>query len=209
MNTARVKLVSVLVPYIAVLVGVYVFRNGWVAIGLYHFGIVLFLLADDRGRLLKSVVSGWDTVSAGLLVVMAAMIFPIIFFFWGYMQLESIPLNSALANFGLHGSSWFFFMIYFSTVHPFLEELYWRDYLGGTRKYFSWRDVAFAGYHILVLAWFIKWPWLVIAFIVLTATACVWRYVARKLEGLVVPLLSHIIADVSIIAVVCVLVRCS
>jgi len=65
---------------------------------------------------------------------------------------------------------------------------------------------VFAGYHILVLAWFIKLPWLIIAFIVLTAAAYIWRYTASKLEGLVVPLLSHIAADVSIIAVTCVLI---
>ena len=98
-------------------------------------------------------------------------------------------------------------MIYFSTVQPFLEELYWRGYLESGRKYFSWTDLAFAGYHILVLAWFIKLPWLVIAFIVLAGAAYVWRYMAARLEGLIVPLLSHIIADVSIIAVTCVLIR--
>ena len=81
-----------------------------------------------------------------------------------------------------------------------------RGYLGG-HKYFSWTDLAFAGYHILVLAWFIKVPWLVIAFIVLTVAAYIWRYIASKLEGLAVPLLSHIVADVSIIAVTCVLIR--
>jgi membrane protease YdiL (CAAX protease family) len=122
-------------------------------------------------------------------------------------QLENVPLNLALVKFGLHGTSWFFFMIYFSTVQPFLEELYWRGYLECGHKYFSWADFAFAGYHILVLAWFIKLPWLAIAFIVLTVAAYVWRYMAFKLEGLAVVLLSHIVADVSIIAVICVLIR--
>ena len=203
----QLKLTSAAVPYVAVLIGLYVFRNGWIAIGLYHFGIIVFLIAGDRNRLLKRIRSGWNPVMAVSSVVMSVMIFPSIFFFWEYMQLENVRLNTTLAGFGLHGTSWFFFMIYFSMVHPFLEELYWRGYLESNRKYFSWTDFAFAGYHILVLAWFIKLSWLVIAFFVLTAAAYYWRYVASKLEGLVVPLLSHIIADVCIIAAINVLMR--
>ncbi len=207
MKTARLKLISVLVPYVAVLIGLYILKNAWIAIGLYHFGIAVFLIVGDRNSLLKRVCTGWNSIMAIVGVVMSAMIIPIILFCWGRMQLENTPLNSALANFGLHGTSWFFFMIYFSTVQPFLEELYWRGYLENNHNYFSWTDLAFAGYHILVLAWFIKLPWLVISFIVLTVAAYIWRHVASKLEGLAVPLLSHIVADVSIIAVTCVLIR--
>ena len=71
----------------------------------------------------------------------------------------------------------------------------------------QWTDLAFAGYHILVLAWFIKLPWLIIAFVVLTIAAYIWRYMAFKLKGLAIPLLSHIIADISIIAVIYVLIQ--
>jgi len=207
MKTAQLKLISALVPYVAVLIGLYVLKNAWIAIGLYHFGITVFLITGDRNSLLKRVCTGWDSIIAVVGIVMSIMIFPIIFFFWGHMQLESISLKSALANFGLHGTSWFFFMIYFSTVQPFLEELYWRGYLECGHKYFSWTDFAFAGYHILVLAWFIKVPWLVIAFVVLAIAAYIWRYIVSKLEGLAVPLLSHIAADVSIIAVIYVLIQ--
>ncbi len=205
--TAWLKLISILMPYVTVLFGLYVLKNAWIAIAFYHFGITVFLIAGRRNRLLKRVCAGWNPLMAAASVVMSVMIFPIIFFFWGHMQLESTPLKSALANFGLHGTSRFFFMIYFSTVHPFLEELYWRGHLGYGHKHFSWTDFAFAGYHILVLAWFIKPLWLVIAFIVLTAVAYIWRHIAFKLEGLAVPLLSHIAADVSIIVVIYILIK--
>ena len=207
MKIGRLKLISALVPYVAVLVGLYVFKNAWVAVGVYHFGIAVFLLAGGRKGLLKKVCVGWDPLMAAAGVVISVMIFPITFFLWGYMQLGDVPLKSALANFGLHGASWFFFMIYFSTVQPFLEELYWRGYLECGHKHFSWTDMAFAGYHILVLVWFVKVPWLVTAFVILTIAAYLWRYIVSRAGGLAVPLVSHIAADVSIIAVVCVLTR--
>ena len=207
MKIAWLKLISVLVPYVAVLVGLYALKNAWIAIGLYHSGISVFLITGNRKNLLKKVYAGWNPLMAAVGVLMAAMIIFIILFLWEYMQLENMPLNSVLASFGLRGTSWFFFMIYFSTAQPFLEELYWRGYLECSHKYISWTDFTFAGYHILVLAWFIKLPWLVIAFIVLTVAAFIWRYLVYKLEGLVVPLLSHIVADISIIAVTYVLIQ--
>jgi len=207
MKAARLKLISVAVPYIAVLVGLYVLKNAWIAIGLYHLGITVFLVAGGKGSLPKRVCTGWNSIMAAVGIVIPVIIIPAIFIFWQYMRLENLHLSTALANFGLGGTSWLFFMIYFSTVQPFLEELYWRGYLENDCKYFSWTDLAFAGYHILVLAWFIKLPWLVIAFIVLAGAAYIWRYTASRLEGLIVPLLSHIVADVSIIAVTYILIR--
>jgi len=193
--------------YVAVMVGLYVLKNAWIAIGLYHSGIAVFLMAGNRKSLLKKAYAGWNSLMAAASVLMAAVSIFIILFLWEYMQLENMPLILALANFGLHGTSWFFFMIYFSTVQPLLEELYWRGYLECADKYFSWTDFAFAGYHILVLAWFIKLPWLIIAFIVLTAAAYIWRCLALKFEGLAVPLLSHIVADISIIAMTYILIQ--
>ena len=47
MKTAQLKLISVLVPYVAVIIGLYVLKNAWVAIGLYHFGLIAFLIFGD------------------------------------------------------------------------------------------------------------------------------------------------------------------
>jgi hypothetical protein len=206
-KTAWLRPISAAVPYVAILIGLYIFKNAWIAIGLYHLGIVFFLVVGDRNSLLKKIRKGWNTTMAATGIVVSVMTFFLIFTLWEYMQLEDIRLDNALVGFGLHGSSWFFFMIYFSTIQPFLEELYWRGYMGYNHKFFSWMDLAFAGYHILVLCLFIKWLWLIIAFIVLTAAAFGFRRIAYKLEGLAVPLLSHIAADVSIIAVTNALIR--
>jgi hypothetical protein len=206
-KTVWLRLIFAAVPYVAVLIGLYAFKNAWIAIGLYHLGIVFFLVAGDRHSLLKRIHKGWNSTMAATSIVVSVMTFFLIYLLWEYMQLENVRLDTALVGFGLHGSSWFFFMIYFSTVQPFLEELYWRGYMECNHKFFSWTDFAFAGYHILVLCFFIKWFWLVIAFIVLTAAAFGFRRIAYKLEGLSVPLLAHIAADVSIIAVTNALIR--
>ena len=177
------------------------------AIGLYHLGLVCFLMGGDKKSLLKKIFRGWNWLIAVVSIVAVGMIFPVILVSWEYMRLESVRLDIILANFGLYGSSWFLFMIYFSTVHPFLEELFWHEYLECSNKYISWTDLAFAGYHILVFGGLFRPVALVLAFVILTVIACSWRNVVYKLDGLAVALLSHIVADISIAAVANVLIQ--
>ena len=199
MKPIHIKIIPVLVPYVAVLIGLYVFKNAWIAIGLYHFGIVAFLTIGYRDNSLKKVLSGWNSSIAIFSVLITVMVFPTIYFIWEHMRIENLQMQEKLSSFGLYGMSWIIFMIYFSTAQPLLEEIYWRGYLESAKKYFSWTDIAFAGYHVLVLAYFIKFPWLILAFIVLNIAACIWRIMALSFKGLAIPLLSHIVADISII----------
>jgi len=207
MKTKWQKVISLAVPYIAVYVGLCALKNAWIAIVLYHFGMALFLIADGKGKLFKSLASGWNWTAVAGSAAVCAVVGPAVFVLWQYMQLEGICLKTSLMSFGLYGVSWWLFVIYFSTVHPLLEELYWRGYLKADYKYLSWSDFAFAGYHILVLVWFIRLPWLAVSFVVLSTAACGWRYIVHKFGGLGIPLLSHIVADISIIAAISVLIR--
>jgi membrane protease YdiL (CAAX protease family) len=201
MEKAQMKVIAAGIPYVAVFTGLYILRSAWAAIGLYHFGIVLFLIADDKGRSLKKIRSGYNSIITIASCAVCALIVPTIFFLWQYMQSGDTSLKAKLTDFGLQGTSWHLFMVYFSTAQPFLEELYWRGYLESKDKYLSWSDLAFAGYHMFVLVWFIKLPWLAASFIVLSIAAWAWRYAVDKLGGLGVALLSHIVCDISIIAV--------
>ncbi|UCF44059.1 MAG: CPBP family intramembrane metalloprotease [Planctomycetota bacterium] len=195
------KVIAAGIPYVAVLIGLYILRSAWAAIGLYHFGIALLLIADDKGRSLKKIRSGYNSIITVASCGVCVLIVPTILVLWQYMQSGEASLKVKLTDLGLQGTSWYFFMVYFSTVQPFLEELYWRGYLGSKQRYLCWSDLAFGGYHMLVLVWFIKLPWLAVSFIVLSIAAWAWRYAAGKLGGLAVPLLSHIVADASIIGV--------
>lgn len=201
------KLISAAMLYVVVFVGLYIFKNAWAAILLYHLGIALLMVIGNRKDLLKSVFAGWNLTFALIAVAVCALSGPAILLFWEYMRLDQIALGTVLGDFGLDGWSWYLFIIYFVTVQPVLEELYWRRFPGSSRKWLCFTDLAFAGYHIFVLVWFIKWPWLVAAFIVLSTAGFFWRRIAGKFGGLTVPILSHIAADVSIVAAVSVLAQ--
>lgn len=201
------KPISAIVLYVFILIGLYLIKNAWITIGLYHLGITGFLMTGSPSMWLKRLRSGWNSTVAVMGITMSVIILPVIFIFWKFMYLKHMPLDSALTNLGLRGTSWFFFMLYFSTVQPVLEELYWRGYLGCNDLRVSWTDFAFAGYHILVLARFIKVPWLAIAFVILTMVAYIWRYISFRFGGLIIPLLSHIVADISIVFLTYILIQ--
>ena len=68
-------------------------------------------------------------------------------------------------------------------------------------------DVAFAGYHVLVLCIFIKLPWVLVSFGVLWFASWSWRQLVARYSGLGVAIASHAAADLSVIAVVEYLIR--
>lgn len=91
-------------------------------------------------------------------------------------------MGASLVGLGLEGWGWLAFVAYYSLVTPWLEELFWRGWYPTVVGQGIMADLLFAGYHLLVVALFIGWPWVVLCFAVLTATAFVWRLVARR-EG--------------------------
>ncbi|MHC4637242.1 MAG: hypothetical protein ACYTBP_00115 [Planctomycetota bacterium] len=206
MKYPRLKLVSMFVPYAAVLIGLYLLNSAWAAILLYHFGVMMFLIADNQKQL-KKLHPGFNATAAVISIIISVLIIFVLYFMWDVIRLPNCNLKVLLPELGLTGLSWYLFVIFFAAIHPLSEEMFWRVYHSSEQPRFILADLAFAGYHILVLLWFVKWPWLAAAFIILSLTAYLWRYLGKRYNGLVIPLVSHITADIAIITTVCLLMR--
>jgi membrane protease YdiL (CAAX protease family) len=115
------------------------------------------------------------------------------------MKLDTSSLASNLAEFQLKGLSWILFMPYFCLLHPVLEEMFWRGSPIGKPGDKNYRDILFGGYHVLVLAYFIKSEWVIISFFILAFVSWMWRVISYKTDGLLIAFLSHVLADSSII----------
>jgi len=193
------RAIAPFIPYVAVLIGLYVLRSAWAAILLYHVGIVTVLAAGSSFRLVRVVRSGWRTGPAIVLGLAGALAGVTLWLVWPIARLPGLDLADALARYELVGAMWVAFAIYFSAVHPVLEEVYWRYYLAPRTTNLHWTDIAFAGYHVLVLNLFLKPMWIAVAFVTLVSAAWVWRVTANRLGGLGVPAISHTVADASIV----------
>jgi hypothetical protein len=194
-----IRILALLFPYPAIGIGLYVFQNAWAAIGFYHVGILCFLITDRKRPPLRNLLSGWNITWAGFIPA-AALSGVLIDSLWPSMQ--HFNLDVQLTGYGLDGASWTLFLLYYAFFNPLLEQVYWRGYLGHPGRRVRIEDVAFAGYHFFTMICFVQWSWALISFIILTGTAWLWRQIVRETGGLLIPLLSHISADVSIIWIV-------
>ena len=92
-------------------------------------------------------------------------------------------------------------------MNPVLEEWYWRGVLGSPSRMPTPNDAAFAGYHVLVLAVFVPWPWALAVAVVLVGAAWLWRQLVARHGGLVIPVVTHAVADLSVIVTAELIVR--
>jgi len=200
MRTA-LRAAAPILPYLAVAVGLYAFHNAWVTLLGYHVGMIVVLAAaghlGEAGQLLKL-----RRLPLALLAVLFGAIGGVLLYLlWPILGIR-LDFGAALGRLGLAGKSWLVFILYFSLVNPWLEELYWRSYLGSPGKSVILNDLLFSGYHLGVLALFVSIPWLLAVFLILSGSAWLWRQFARLSDGLLLPVLSHMAADLTLILVI-------
>lgn len=185
-------------PYVAIILGLGYFRNAWCAILLYHVGIILVISVDGHWDLIADLFHGWRFLPAVGAVVLGGGGGVVLNMLWPWIGLEPVD---ALESLGLKNGSWLAFAVYFCLVNPCLEEIYWRGHLARESTRPSLEDGVFAGYHLLLLAYFVTWPWALLSCVVLFGAAWLWRRLAQIDRALLLPLISHVVANTSIIVV--------
>jgi hypothetical protein len=198
---------SVLLPYLAVLVGVFGFRSVWIALGIYYCGAVI-LISQRLGRhSLGLIRSGWSwkwaIVSIGLamaIVVGAGVL-------WDQVQRADVSLGELFTRYGLGGNSGIVFCAIAVLFNPALEELFWRGCFESNPHRPASGDIFFAGYHVLVLWMVARWSWVILFFAGLFLFAWLMRYLKNTLRGLGIVCFFHTMADLAIIVSILLMVN--
>lgn len=193
-----VTVIAPVILYATIVAGMHLFHSGWIAILGYHFAICVFLSIAGGLQLIRRLVSGWNTTLGLGISVVCSLAGPLIYCLWPYMHFAQVDLKSGLVAVGLAEGSWPGFVIYYCLVNPWLEELFWRDFFPANTKHPALSDFLYAGYHVFVLILFVEWIWIVVVFVVLTYIGRLWRQTAGKYNGLIIPALTHLVADLSI-----------
>mgnify|MGYP000297658849 CR=1 FL=1 len=187
-------------PYWAVVLGLYVFKNVFVALAIYYSAISFYLFINGGKGLLKSILSGWNYSAAAGSAIVCACSGVAIFLLWPYARLENVNLVSTLAEYGLSGAACYIFVATATILNPLLEELFWRGCFENEPTRPAFIDVVFAGYHVLALVLVINAPITISAFVILFAASWLFRFMKHKFGGLAVPYVAHLTADISIVA---------
>ncbi len=195
------KWLTPVLPYLAVGIGIFWFKNAWAGLLGFHCAILLSLLLARSQfpvkTLLKSNHIRWVLLS--LILSSSGGIF--LYVFWSSFGITS-DLSAHMETLGLRSSTWIAFIAYFSFVNPFIEEYFWRGYLGSFTKNLYISDFLYAGFHALILIGNVKATSIMYSLIVLVLAGWFWRQVAREDSGLLAPVLGHMAVDFMILVTV-------
>jgi len=202
----RIKTLGLFSPYGAVIVGVFLFHNAWIAILLYHAILALCVCIVNR-TMVSEIKKGFSGSQAFLLGFPALLCGLLIYWFWPHAKTDTIDLSTVLHTYELDGLAGGLFAVYSILVNPILEELFWRECWNPSYSKPAFIDLVFAGYHGLALALILKPVYVIAAIGFLSGVSWLFRYLKQINRGMAIPYIMHLAADISIIASVWLLSR--
>jgi membrane protease YdiL (CAAX protease family) len=193
----RKSFVGPLIPYISVILFLYGTKNAWAALLGYHAGALLFMTLSNKPAKVKQSVNNLWIPPIAVIYSLGGIIF---YFLWPYLDGQEI--GHKLTHYGINAHSWPYIAVYFCFINAVVEEHLWRNYLGSDNLLPTLNDFLFAGYHALVLLAFTKAIWAIPVIVACAFAGWLWRVIKLKSGGMLIPIITHIIADVSIAAAV-------
>jgi hypothetical protein len=193
-------------PYLAVWAGLFLFHKAWAALLGFHIAILLILFFSQPivspSILLKSKDFQWILFN----ILFCGLSGFGIYFLRPFVGLTP-DFGTQMAELGLNASSMPAFIAYFSLVNPFLEEYFWRSFLGSDTKSFFIGDLLYAGYHAIILINRVSMFAVLFALACLTFMGWFWRQMKRAQNGLLASTLGHMAADFSILMAIYFIIR--
>lgn len=187
--------------YLAVGLGIFKFHSAWGALLGFHFAIVVSLFVARPRIPVKILFQNNNIKWIIFSVLMCASSGPALYFLWGSFGFAN-DLSRQLDALGLNSSNWVAFIAYFALVNPFIEEYFWRGYLGSTTKGLHLSDFLYSGFHALILMGKVRVEIIFFALTVLSLAGWFWRQLAHKNDGMLASVLGHMAADLTILLAV-------
>ncbi|MHC4524046.1 MAG: CPBP family glutamic-type intramembrane protease [Planctomycetota bacterium] len=193
------KICGIVSPYFAVLLGVFYFKNGFLAVLAYHLILLLCIVGINRTKAIKLILTGFHRNIGPLICLGGLLPGVVILFLWPIAKSESIKIDELFETINLTGTSFIVFALYACFVNPFLEESFWRGCFNSKAVMPNIVDVLFAGYHALAVFPVLKPVFVFLIFLTMAFVGWLFRTLYRISCGLAIPLLTHIIADIAIL----------
>lgn len=186
-------------PYLAVILGIWFLKNALAATLFYHAVLLICIYGITRFNIFGFFLMGFKW-SIGLVLCLGGIIPGIVILcFWPAARLDGIDLAKMMTLLKLYPLWFLFFAIYACLINPLLEEAFWRGCFRNQSFAPDFIDVLFSGYHALAVTCVIRAPFVVFVFLAMVGVGWLFRLVYRKTGGLLIPLLTHCIADIAIL----------
>ena len=195
------KWIAPIFVYIAVGAGLFVFRTAWSSLLTFHIAILISLMIAKPNIPIKTLFTSKNFKWILFSILLCGSTGITLYFFWDKFEIAD-DLAARLERMDLTASSWIPFIAYFTLVNPFIEEYFWRGYLGSTTSNFYLSDFLYAGFHGLILLNKVQASMIVYSLALLVLAGWFWRQIARIDGGLLAPVLGHMAADFTILMAV-------
>ena len=187
--------------YLAVGIGLFVFHSAWGALLGFHIAIIASLLIVKPNIPITTLFKNNNIKWIFLSILLCGGSGATLYFLWDSFGFAS-DLSKQISLLGLNASNWLVFIAYFALVNPFIEEYFWRGYLGSKTKSLHSSDFLYAGFHALILINKVQVRSIIFGVSVLVFAGWLWRQIVRMDEGLLAPVLGHMAADLTILIAV-------
>lgn len=195
------KWIAPLLTYLAVGIGLFAFHSAWGALLGFHAAIIISLLVAKPNSLIQILFKNNNIKWIFLSILLCGTSGVTLYFLWDHFGFAN-DLRQQIESLGLNASNWLIFIAYFALVNPFVEEYFWRGYLGSKTKSLHSSDFLYAGFHALILINKTNTFAIVYALFLLVFAGWFWRQIFREDEGLLAPVLGHMVADLMILVTV-------
>ena len=129
----------------------------------------------------------------------------------GLFQTAGKQIQEKVVNFGIHGlGAYLALAAFYSLIHSFLEEYYWRWFVfGQLRGMMPWQaavgvsSVGFMAHHVILLATYFGWssPAVYLFSLGVAVGGAFWAWLYHHSRSLYGPWLSHLVVDAAIFAI--------
>ncbi len=192
------KWIAPTLAYLAVGLGLFVFHSAWGALLGFHIAIVVSVLIARPNIPVSILVKNKNIQWIALNVLLCGSSGVTLYLLWDTFGF--VPdLSQQVETLGLNSQTWIPFLAYFALVNPFIEEYFWRGWLGSASNRLHISDFVYAGFHGLVLIGKVQAGSILFGLTALVAAGWLWRQIVREDEGLLAPALGHAAADFTIL----------
>ena len=214
-----------LLASLSIFLGVGVFKNVIVTFVLFHIIVCLLIplfdliFAGGKTPSEAAKVLGMKNLEQGVVPGLSlGLVFSVSIFLFFYFFSDSImdagQIRELLAVWNVGSMNIVLFLFFMIVANSILEEVYWRGYIFSrlkgmttTRNIILFTSLFYCSYHLITTLYIFPVVYSLLLTLVVFIAGLIWGYLRDRYDSLAAPVISHLLADLSIMLVYLVYIR--
>jgi membrane protease YdiL (CAAX protease family) len=223
--TIKKTVILALVAPLSVFMGVVVFNNVIVTFFLFHIIVCLLIPLFDLvifgGKALSVALEylGFKNFNRGIIPgISLGLIYSVsIFLFFAFFNsfiMDAAQIRDLLTVWNVDSLNIVLFLFFMIFANSIFEEVYWRGYIFcslksiiATRTVIFFTSLCYSSYHLITTLYIFPVIYSLLFTLIVFTAGMIWGYLRDRYDSLAAPVISHLMADLSIMLVYVVYIR--